>query len=84
MEIIIIVLVFVSVAEAIALGAIASENRRLTRIVRENHSHLLNRMVAVTQAVIREHEKEVIRRREERIKTMPVNMTEVTATEMPL
>ena len=84
MEIIIIVLVFVSVAEAIALGAIASENRRLTRIVRENHSHLLNRMVAVTQAVIREHEKEVLRRREERIKTMPVNMTEVTATEMPL
>lgn len=84
MEIIIIVLVFVSVMEAIALGAIASENRRLTRIVRENHSHLLNRMVAVTQAVIREHEKEVLRRREERIKTMPVNMTEVTATEMPL
>lgn len=84
MEIIIIVLVFVSVAEAIALGATLMENRRLTRIVRENHSHLLNRMVAVTQAVIREHEKEVIRRREERIKTMPVNMTEVTATEMPL
>ena len=77
MELIIVALVFVSVTEGIILGATVMENRRLSRIVRDNHSHLLNRMVAVTQAVIREHEKEIARNREQRIKTMPVNMTEV-------
>ena len=84
MELIIVALVLISLTEAIVIGATVMEKRRLARIVRGNHEHLLNRMVAVTQAVIREHEKDVARRQMERIKNMPVNMTEVRDAEVPL
>ena len=63
--------------EGAVIGILWARLRIAKQIIRENHEHLLNRMVAVTLAVIDEHEKKKNRQAVKRCEEFQVNVREV-------